>query len=75
MKFLVALENVLTGGAGLLIQRSAIIAATLLTMAIVFSSNGLTTAAVIATWLALFPLTVAVAGLTAGIRRELRPNG
>lgn len=74
MKFLVALENVLTGAAGLMIQRTAILAATLLTMAIVFSVNGLGTAAAVVTWLALFPMAVAVASLAAGMRQELRPS-
>lgn len=74
MKFLVALETVLTGGAGLLIQRSAILAAMLITMAIVFSANDLGTAAVVVTWLAIFPLVVAVASLAAGMRQELRPS-
>ncbi|QOD06002.1 hypothetical protein [Pseudarthrobacter sp. BIM B-2242] len=74
MKFLVALENVLAGAAGLMIQRTAILAATLLTMAIVFSANSLATAAAVVTWLALFPMTVAVASLAAGMRQELRPS-
>lgn len=72
MRILVALVNVFTGGAGLMIQRSAILAAALFAMAAILTANGLTTASVIAIWMALFPLAVALGSVATGLRQELR---